>query len=98
MFAAHIQIKHEVEYGSSYHIDSEELYGFLTDLQIPVWTGDSYADEYSNEWEIPRFALKSIKPQSYRRIKDSDTRNNIRNFIKDALQTQTGDTVYISFF
>ena len=98
MYCAHIQTKHEVEYGSAYGLDRGELYGFLSDLQVPIWTGGEYADEYSNEWEIPRCALEAIKPWRYRRIEDAGRRRTIRKFIRDCLKAQTGDNIYISFF
>ena len=98
---AHIQTKHEIEYGSE-HLEyqgdylGDDLLSWLTSHNVGVGeAGGGY------EWEIDREGLKGLKDEDYADLNDfelEDVKSEVMDFVRDCLATSTGDYVYVSWF
>ncbi len=94
---AHIQTKHEIEYGNSYlGYLSDELLSWLTSHKVYVCESGGY------EWEIDREGLEGLKDEDYNDLNDfgleDDAKSEVVDFVRDCLATNTGNYVYVSWF
>ena len=94
--SAHIQTKHEIEYGSE-HLDyqGDELLSWLTSHNVDVCESSG-----GYEWEIDRETLKGLKDEDYDDLNDFGLgdKSEVMDFVRDCLATNTGDYVYVSWF
>ena len=94
---AYVHTKHDIQYGECHFSwRREEVYDWLIDHGVNVYGG-----ECSNEWEIDKDSLRSLKPEE---ISDFSTEDGVLSgedmdaFVSECLAAPTGDYAYVSWF
>ena len=100
---AHVQTKHEIEYGRChFNWCQEEIYGWLVDNGVSVYTDQEHCLEYANDWEVEKSTLKNIPESAYAPIGEGDddeiSADELREFVADLLAAPTGEYAYVSWY
>lgn len=100
-FRAHIQTKHEIEYGDSSYFNwcKPVIYDWLYENGVDVYAGEDGAD--SDEWEIEKSSLREIPEDAYADIRSDYveiTAEDLRRFVSELKRAPTGKYAYVSWF
>lgn len=95
-FRAHVQTKHEIEYGGTYFNWKEDLIGsWLRENGVEIDDEDSY------EWELDKEQLREIPERAFHDIcEDGDKirARELRKFVDELLGANTGDYAYVDWW
>ena len=99
-YRAHVQTKHEIEYGSCHFNCKQELiYDWLCANGVNICGEDTYCK--GGEWEIGKDELRIIPNRAYEGIGKCDDRitaKELHDFVDELLAAPTGDYAYVSWF
>lgn len=101
---AHVQTKHEIEYGNChFNWAADDVGEWLNDNGVDftsLATEDWMTDMW--EWELDKEQLRAIPESAYATLNegtdDEITADELRGFVKDCLAAPTGDCAHVSWF
>lgn len=109
-YRAHVQTKHEIEYGSEEFFGwcNDALYEWLWDYaEVDIHTNDEWG--CGDEWEIRKDSLHQIPESAYSsesvaglvgktKCTEEDVVEELHAFIDALIAAPTGEWVYVSWF
>lgn len=108
-YRAHVQTKHEIEYGEEFfNWCNDALYNWLLDsANVSINTNDEWG--CGDEWEIHKDYLREIPESAYSseniagivgemNCTEEDVVEELHAFVDALLAAPTGDWVYVSWF
>lgn len=101
---AHVQTKHEIEYGDChFNWAAGDITEWLNDngVDFTSLAAESWATGMW-EWEIDKEQLRAIPELAYVTLNegtdDEITADELRDFVKELIDAPTGDYAYVSWF